>query len=75
VTPEERINTALANKKWIRDYEQHQTQEYVRQFIENARTQGYEVKLNDRLEVVEINRIPKDRVYKGLNSIRRLSGE
>lgn len=74
LTPEERINSALAMRRWAKDYEQHQTAEYVKEFIENARAQGYEVKLNDQLEVVEIHQIPKNKRYKGLSSIRELSG-
>ena len=75
LTPKERINSALEMRRWMKDYEEHQIQEYIREYVENAREQGYEVKINDKLEVVEIRRIPTNKAYKGLRSIRNLSSE
>lgn len=72
LTPEERINAALANKRWMKDYEEHQKQEYIRAFVENARSQGFEVQINDQLEVVSVKEIPLDKRYRGLGSIKKL---
>ena len=75
MTPEERINANIAMRKWMTDYQEHQTQQYVQEFIDNARKQGLEVKINNRLEVVDIRPIPKEQRYKGMQSIRGLSSQ
>ncbi len=75
MTPEQRINANLAMKRWMTDYQEHQTQQYVQEFIENARKQGLEVKINSKLEVVDIRPIPKEQRYKGMQSIRGLSSQ
>lgn len=72
LTPKERINAALANKRWLQDYEENQKNEYIRKFIENARSQGYEVELNDQLEVVNIREIPTNKRFRGIGSIKKL---
>ncbi len=55
--PEQRINAQLEHKRWMQDYETRYEAEFVNAFLANAREQGYEIELNDSLEVVDIKRI------------------
>ena len=54
---EQRINAQLEHKKWMDAYEARYEAEFVNAFLANAREQGYEVELNEQLEVVDIKRI------------------
>lgn len=71
--PRDRIDASIANQEWAANYEQHQRHQYVEEFVENARAKGYEVKLNDKLEVVEVRGIPLNKRYRGLSSMKKLN--
>ncbi|MCB0411192.1 MAG: hypothetical protein KDD22_01615 [Bdellovibrionales bacterium] len=74
LTPRDRIEASLARREWVSDYQRHQANEYVEQFVANAKAQGYEVKLNDQMEVVEIQAIPREKRFKGLTTIQNQMG-
>ncbi len=52
-----RIDSQLAHRQWMEEYEALYEAEYIKAFLANARAQGYEIRLNDDLEVVDIRRI------------------
>lgn len=57
--PDEKVNLALLHRKWLSDYDKRLNKQYVEAFIANARDAGYNVLLNDNLEVVGVKRIPQ----------------
>ncbi|MCA9319037.1 hypothetical protein KDA06_05380 [Candidatus Saccharibacteria bacterium] len=73
LTPDEKIEMRLNQQRDIAVYERNQKLQYVRQFLENARKQGYDITLNENLEVVKVRKIPQQGPYKGLDSIDRIS--
>lgn len=54
LTPDQRISKKIETEVWLRNEERRREREYIRQFIENAREQGYEIRLNENLDVVGI---------------------
>jgi hypothetical protein len=52
--PEQVIQGQLQDQQRQKAYDESYRQEYARQFIENARKHGYQVKLNDDLVVVSV---------------------
>lgn len=72
LTPEEKIELSLIRDREIAAYQHEQRLQYVRQFLQNARERGYDIILNDKLEVVQINRVQDEQPYKGDKSIREL---
>lgn len=62
--PEARIETLIFRRKFIEEYDRAQRIRYVRQFLKNAEEQGYLVQLNDNLEVVQVRKIPTDRLLR-----------
>ncbi|MGE4133702.1 MAG: hypothetical protein AB7F86_18845 [Bdellovibrionales bacterium] len=57
VSPAERINSLLANRKWLNEMEKAERVTFVRNFIRDAFDKGYEVQLDQNLVVVGIRRI------------------
>ncbi|MCB0415827.1 MAG: hypothetical protein KDD50_15925 [Bdellovibrionales bacterium] len=51
------IYASVALDQYLEDYEQKERQAFVDAFIENARRGGYDVELNDNLEVVGVRPI------------------
>ena len=72
LTPGERVELSLMRDREIAAYEHQQRLQYVRQFLQNAREKGYDIILNDKLEVVQINRVQDEKPYRGDESIREL---
>lgn len=56
-TPEERINSRLAEKKWVNKFEREEKKMFIRNFISSAREAGYEIELNDDLVVTKVRPI------------------
>ncbi|RME16022.1 MAG: hypothetical protein D6797_05400 [Bdellovibrio sp.] len=59
---EESLDFEQKKKQILEDYQKLSQKEYVRQFLENARAQGFDIQLNKNLEIVNIQRIPVRRV-------------
>lgn len=58
---DDRINSRLANRKWLNEVERAERINFVRNFIRSAYERGYEVTLNENLVVVGVKKIKKDR--------------
>ncbi|MCB0351166.1 MAG: hypothetical protein KDD38_08280, partial [Bdellovibrionales bacterium] len=56
LTPEQRIAAKIERDLWSQDYETRQRAEFVKQFLENARKNGVDIRLNDNLDVTGIDR-------------------
>lgn len=56
VLPSERIQSKLANRQWLKEYDQETRRQYIYAFIDNMRKDGFNVKLNNNLEVVGVER-------------------
>lgn len=56
-SPHAVIQNEQADKEASADFREKQKEEYVRQFLENARRNGYLIKLNDDLVVVSVQKI------------------
>ncbi len=54
VLPSERIQSKIANRRWVKEYDHEMRREYVYAFIDNMRRDGYEVRINENLEVVNV---------------------
>jgi hypothetical protein len=57
-TPDQRISTKLERDAWARDYSNRLNEEYRRQFIENAKRNGVNVRLNKNGDVTAISEAP-----------------
>lgn len=53
----DKINSRLANRRWVNDLERNQRISFVKNFIRSAYERGYEVQLNDDLVVVGVKKI------------------
>lgn len=51
---DERLSAILATRQWVNEYDNTQRDLYVQQVLENARRAGYEIKLNNNLEIVDV---------------------
>jgi hypothetical protein len=60
LTPDQRISAKLERDNWVKQHEKRQNEEFVRQFIENARQQGVDVRLNKNLDVTGLGSAPTD---------------
>ena len=58
VLPEDRVASMLEQDQWMKKYEKKQTDAFVNSVRENARAAGYELEINDQLQVTNIRRIP-----------------
>lgn len=57
VLPSERIQSKIANRGWVKEYDHEIRKEYVYAFIDNMRRDGYDVRINDNLEVVSVQKM------------------
>lgn len=55
--PDNVIQAQLSDEDRRREYEQAYKAEYARQFVENARVNGYDVRLNDEYVVISVRPI------------------
>lgn len=69
-SPAELIGRRIVRDQWLKEYDARYEAEYVRQFLENARAQGYEINLNENLEIIGIHEIQKEEPLRFPNSIR-----
>ena len=58
---ESEILSETKEQKLIYEYNQRIEKEYIEAFLQNARNEGYEVILNDNLEVIKVKKIPKQK--------------
>lgn len=58
ILPTDRINSIVEQDKWMRKFDDVQKRAFIEAFKANARADGLEVEINDRLEVVRVQRIP-----------------
>ena len=61
-TPDDRINAMLEKNKWLNEQERQERVQYVRNFIKTAYDRGYEVQLDDKLQVVGVRPIQNRKV-------------
>ena len=59
LSPSDLVQQELFKKQMERYQDEKYREEYARQFIENARRNGYEVKLNSRFEVISVKPLKK----------------
>ena len=69
-TPGDVIDQRLSRNQFLSDYDNKYENEYIRRFINNAREQGYQVELNDQLEVVDIREAPRKEAQRFPNSTK-----
>lgn len=62
ISPHDKINARLANRKWLNEVERTERINFVRNFVRSAYDRGYEVQLNENLVVVGVRKLRKDRV-------------
>lgn len=74
LNPSQLIDRQMAKEQFNSDYNEKYREEYIRQFIENARSQGIDIKLNDDLEVVEIQKRPLEQPLRFPNSVGSVPG-
>ncbi len=55
MTPDQRVSLMLQRNQWLKDYDQAYQQEYIRQFLKNAREHGVNVRLNKNLDVTGLS--------------------
>lgn len=62
--PDNQIQAQLADQQAFDKFETAYQEAYIKQFIENARLNGYEVRLNDKNEVVTVRpiRLPSNQL-------------
>jgi len=73
--PQEKIDAKLLHHKWLNDYNKRIDKQYVDIFLANARAAGFEVILNENLDVVKINRIPQSLAGGTENSHGAMAGD
>lgn len=56
LTPEQLIERSLANEQYKNDYDRKLREKYIDAFLKNARDQGFDVELNEDLEVTAVKR-------------------
>jgi len=61
-TPDARINAMLEKNKWLNQQERQERVQYVRNFIKSAYDRGYEVDLDQNLQVVGVRPIANRRI-------------
>lgn len=71
LTPDQRITSKIERESWSRDYNKKYEQEYVRQFLENARRKGVEIRLNENLDVTGIETFPVEEPIRVPQSLPR----
>ena len=58
-TVRDRIESRIDQQKFLEEYDKKYETEFVNQFVNNMQEAGYEVIVNDKLEVVRVRKIPK----------------
>jgi hypothetical protein len=61
LTPDQRISSKLEKEAFLQEDERRRQEEYVRQFLQNAKKQGVNIKLNKNLDVTGIEAVPVER--------------
>ena len=61
-TPDSRINAMLEKNKWLNQQEREERRQYVRNFIKTAYDRGYEVELDQNLQVMGVRPITNRRI-------------
>lgn len=61
LTPEQRINSKLEREAWIRDHENRERELVVKQFLENARERGVDIRLNKNLDIIGVAPVQGDK--------------
>lgn len=61
LTPDQRISSKLEKEAWLREDEKLRQEEYIKQFLQNAKKQGVNIKLNKNLDVMGIDTVPVER--------------
>lgn len=60
----DRIESRIAQQDYLKDYDGKYKKEFVNQFMNNMEEAGYDVQINDNLEVVRVRKIPRpDRLH------------
>jgi len=54
---QDKIEMQIAQEQYVEDYDRKLQNAYVNKFIENMEKSGYEVKINDQLQVVRVKKI------------------
>ncbi len=57
LSPSDKINARLANRRWTNELERNERVTFVREFIRSAYDKGYEVQLDQNLVVVGVKKI------------------
>ncbi|MGE0764789.1 MAG: hypothetical protein AB7N80_16065 [Bdellovibrionales bacterium] len=58
ILPEDRVNSMLEQEQWVNKYDKKQTEAFVKSVRDKARAAGYELEINDQLQVVGVRRAP-----------------
>jgi hypothetical protein len=58
-TPDDKINSRLATRRWVNELERAERIAFVRNYIRKAYEKGYEVQLDNNLVVVSVKKINK----------------
>jgi hypothetical protein len=57
LTPDDKINARLANRRWVNELEKRERITFIKNFIKSAYDRGYEVEINENLVVVGVKRV------------------
>ncbi|MBX7232722.1 MAG: hypothetical protein K1X29_11630 [Bdellovibrionales bacterium] len=57
-SPQDRVASLVEQEQWLKKYENKQRELFVKQFLNNAKAAGYNIKLNSNLQVIGVERIP-----------------
>lgn len=58
VLPEDRVASMLEQDQWLKKHDKKQTDAFLNAVRENARAAGYDLDINDQLQVVKVRRVP-----------------
>jgi hypothetical protein len=58
LTPSQQIELDLARKQFMNDYDHKAREQFIQDFLNNARENGFEIQLDENLEVVSVKRNP-----------------
>lgn len=57
LTPDERISSKISRDQWEREYREAYEREYIKAYLENARKAGYDIRLNEKGEIIDVIKI------------------
>lgn len=72
LNPSQRIEAKLQRMKMLDRYDYQQKLAYIEAFVKNAYEQGYQVDINEDLEVTRVKKITTDEPYRGSASLDKL---